>query len=133
VKRAILSESYVKHLTQYPGPILFINGENDYRKEEQMWVKAAQNARLEVISGASGWVLIDIRFYRTVNSLVRKFIEEVLHGEEEEEQKRLALIEQREEGSSAQGQTNKPPEQSTSSTPDTEMFAGTNWLFENKS
>ena len=68
----ILSESDpIVSLPLFPGKILFLNGSQDHRDSEQVWVSVCQSARLSVYEGGDHFFSHDDRYMnRFINDLV---------------------------------------------------------------
>lgn len=85
---AVGTNDFGKHLTLYPGPVLFFHGQHDNRHSEGEWSRAARKAKVEVIDDAGQWVLVDERYHARVSALVGGFIQDVFRMEEEEEKRK---------------------------------------------
>lgn len=71
--RAVLWRSFLKRIREYPGPVLFINGQRDYpfRWGERRFLAAARQGRLEIIPRA--YHVCNLDDPARVTSLIREF------------------------------------------------------------
>jgi len=75
--RSIMWKSSAEKIRDFPGPILFINGQRDYpfRSYERRFLRAARQGRLEHIPGA--YHVCNLDDPERVNRLIREFAESV--------------------------------------------------------
>lgn len=80
-------EDYDEHMKSVGDlPVLFFNGEIDFREAEMKWLNAAKNGRLEIIKEAGHMCVVDTRYRDEVKELLVDFMDEVLakHVEEDD-------------------------------------------------
>eukprot|EP01102_Stenamoeba_stenopodia_P008342 TRINITY_DN2395_c0_g1_i1.p1 TRINITY_DN2395_c0_g1~~TRINITY_DN2395_c0_g1_i1.p1 ORF type:complete len:368 (-),score=64.09 TRINITY_DN2395_c0_g1_i1:138-1241(-) len=73
IQQTMCGEDYPAHLKKYDGPILFLNGENDFRTAEPLWMQSAKNGRLYIVRGAGHMLTLDDRFIHECNEAILTF------------------------------------------------------------
>ncbi|KAL6048537.1 hypothetical protein QOT17_020979 [Balamuthia mandrillaris] len=95
IKQMQEQENYEKYLKSYPGHVLFLHGELEYKKTEEKWLVHAQNGNVHLLDGAHSLFLVDDRFYRQANEAILEFADAVGAWKErmqETEKKRLEAL-----------------------------------------
>jgi len=66
-------ENYVESLKRYTGPVLFLLGEKDMRKDEQLFLKSTKNGKSVIIPNAQHLMVVDTRFIVEINKTILEF------------------------------------------------------------
>jgi len=66
-------ENYIESLKRYTGPVLFLLGEKDMRKDEQLFLKSTKNGKLVLIPNAQHLMVLDTRFIVEINKTILEF------------------------------------------------------------
>jgi len=74
INELMTGQDYCSLLTNYgERPILFINGELDFRAAEQKWLGCTKQGRLEIIQGGTHFCPLDDRHYAHFNKVLIDF------------------------------------------------------------
>jgi len=79
------SGEYVDTIKSFTGPILFINGSEDYRSAEDIFYQAASNARKCIIAGANHLVCINPAKRAEFNAAVLEFLHDLGFDQEKKD------------------------------------------------